>query len=91
MTTSCWPVLCALLLIAPAVSEARIKRSQSAKVEFKREHHCPRSGASKGPCNGYVIDHVKPLACGGADRPRNMQWQTVSAGKAKDKWERRRC
>lgn len=67
------------------------KRSQSAKVEFKQQHPCPATGASKGPCKGYVIDHVQPLACGGADRPENMQWQTVAEGKAKDKWERKQC
>jgi hypothetical protein len=38
-----------------------------------------------------VIDHVKPLACGGADAPSNMQWQTAAAGKAKDAWERKGC
>src|SRR5216683_7638817 len=25
---------------------------------------------------GYVVDHVKPLACGGVDAPSNMQWQS---------------
>jgi hypothetical protein len=77
------------LCLAPV--DARIKRSQSAKVEFKREHPCPANGARKGPCKGYVIDHVKPLACGGADRPENMQWQSVADAKAKDKWERIGC
>ena len=38
-----------------------------------------------------MIDHVKPLACGGADDPSNMQCQTVEDGKAKDKWERIGC
>jgi len=38
-----------------------------------------------------VIDHVKPIACGGADDPSNMQWQTTEAGKAKDRWERTGC
>jgi len=23
---------------------------------------------------GYVIDHIKPLACGGVDARSNMQW-----------------
>lgn len=81
--------LAGLCVAAPV--EARIKRSQSAKVEFKYEHPCPATGARKGPCKGYVIDHVKSLACGGADRPENMQWQTVAEGKAKDKWERKSC
>jgi len=40
---------------------------------------------------GYVIDHVRPLACGGADAPSNMQWQTSAAAKAKDKVERKGC
>jgi hypothetical protein len=31
------------------------------------------------------------LACGGADAPVNMQWQSVAEGKAKDKWERKGC
>jgi hypothetical protein len=40
---------------------------------------------------GYVVDHIKPLACGGADVPSNMQWQTIAAAKAKDKVERAGC
>jgi hypothetical protein len=84
-------MLAAVALAASGPGDARIKRSQSAKVEFKREHPCPANGATKGPCKGYVIDHVNPLACGGPDRPENMQWQTVAEGKAKDKWERKAC
>jgi hypothetical protein len=33
------------------------------------------------------VDHVVPLKRGGADRPFNMQWQTIEAAKAKDKVE----
>ena len=69
----------------------RAKRSKAAKDAFKREHPCPANGRSSGPCPGYVIDHVSPLACGGADDPGNMQWQTVADAKAKDKWERNGC
>lgn len=82
-------IFVALLSSSPA--EARIKRSQSAKIEFKQQQPCPATGATKGPCKGYVIDHIKALACGGLDVPVNMQWQTVKDGKAKDKWERRGC
>ncbi len=66
----------------------RIKRSAAAKNGFKRQHPCPSTGRSTGTCAGYVIDHVRPLECNGADAPYNMQWQTVAAGKAKDKSER---
>ncbi|MCX7105232.1 MAG: hypothetical protein NTU70_08145 [Methylococcales bacterium] len=31
------------------------------------------------------------MACGGADAPSNIQWQSVAEGKAKDKWERKGC
>ena len=40
---------------------------------------------------GHVVDHKVPLACGGADAPSNMQWQTTGEAKAKDKVERQGC
>lgn len=43
----------------------------------------PRPGRASGACPGYVIDHVKPLKRGGADKPENMQWQTKEAAKLK--------
>ena len=39
----------------------------------------------------YIIDHIDPLACGGAYDPSNMQWQTKLEAKEKDKWERKNC
>ena len=71
--------------------DAKAMRRESAKVEFKLQNPCPANGATKGPCKGYVIDHIKALPCGGADRPENMQWQTIAAAKEKDKWERKEC
>ena len=71
--------------------KGRIKRSTAAKDAFKHQQPCPSTGESSGPCPGYVIDHVNPLACGGADDPSNMQWQTIADGKAKDKIERIGC
>ncbi len=70
---------------------ARIKRSQSAKVAFKHQHPFLSTGSPRGPCKGYVIGHIVPIACHGADAPSNMQWQTVADAKAKDKWERKGC
>jgi hypothetical protein len=71
----------------PRDSYGHIKRSRAAIKEFKRTHPCPATGDSTGPCPGYVIDHIKPLYKGGCDCPENMQWQTDSAAKEKDKWE----
>ena len=63
----------------------RIHRSSEARREFERMTGYPRGR------HGYVIDHIVPLACGGADAPSNMQWQTKADAKAKDKWERKGC
>ena len=81
----------ALVLLTPWFVHAKPQRSHSAKAAFQRGHPCPSTGLSNGNCKGFVIDHVKPLACGGADKPENMQWQTKSEAKAKDKWERKEC
>jgi hypothetical protein len=65
--------------------DGRIKRSEAAKAAFMRQ-----TGYQHGR-PGYIIDHIKPLACGGTDAPSNMQWQTIAAAKAKDKTERVGC
>ena len=66
-------------------ARGRIKRSVQAKDDFMRQTGHPHGWP------GHVVDHIKPLACGGADDPSNMQWQTIAEGKAKDKVERKGC
>ena len=82
-------VLILTLLSTSAVAEYH--RSQKEKAIFKYTHPCPANGRTKGSCRGNIIDHIKPIACGGADDPSNMQWQTKVEAKAKDRWERRHC
>ncbi len=65
----------------------KTKRDPKQRAAFQKSHPCPSTGKTSGACPGYVVDHVTPLKRGGADSPSNMQWQTTSAGKAKDKWE----
>lgn len=84
-------LLILLLTLASLPADAEYKRSTKAKNQFKQSQPCPVTGRSKGSCPGYIIDHVQALACGGADHPSNMQWQTKADAKAKDKWERRGC
>jgi hypothetical protein len=85
-------LIAALMLILISTSIfAETHRSQKAKAIFKYSHPCPSTGRPKGSCPGYVIDHIKPLACGGPDDASNMQWQTKAEAKAKDGWERRGC
>jgi len=66
-------------------AKGRIARSETAKHTFEVQTGYPHGRP------GYVIDHIKPLACGGADAPSNMQWQTIAEGKAKDRTERVGC
>src|ERR1017187_11035790 len=65
----------------------RIRRSSSARHAFREMHPCPATGSTAGPCPGYVVDHIVPLKCGGADSPENMQWQSRDEAKAKDRVE----
>jgi hypothetical protein len=78
-------VLLAACLVAPLRTEGRAKaqgvertaagkiaRSPQARSQFKKANPCPSTGRTHGSCPGYVIDHVKPLKRGGADRPSNF-------------------
>ena len=65
-------------------ANGKTKRSAAAKAAFMRQSGYPHGRP------GYVVDHIVPLACGGADAPSNMQWQTVQQAKAKDKVERKK-
>jgi len=62
-------------------AKGRIIRSSSARREFMKQTGYPNGRP------GYVVDHIIPLKRGGCDCPENMQWQTIEAAKAKDKWE----
>ena len=66
----------------PRDTHGRIKRDKKVRQAFARQ-----TGYTHGR-PGYVIDHVVPLACGGADAVGNLQWQTVADAKAKDRTER---
>jgi hypothetical protein len=65
----------------PRDAHGRILRSEKAKVDFMKKTGYPHGRP------GYVVDHIVPLECGGADVPGNMQWQTVAEAKAKDRTE----
>jgi hypothetical protein len=80
---------CCLVPIAATVAGEH--RSLEVKHEFQRQHPCPSTGQTTGRCPGYIKDHIVPLACGGPDSVTNLQWQTITAARAKDKWERKSC
>jgi hypothetical protein len=73
-----------------SVSSARppaTARSGAARGAFERSHPCPATGKPVGPCPGYGVDHIVPLKHGGNDSPSNMQWQTTTEAKVKDRIE----
>ena len=84
-------ILLVFLSYIPYMAVAKQNRSYHAIKQFKLENPCPANGRFKGQCPGFIIDHVKPLACGGEDTPKNMQWQTIEDAKIKDSWERVNC
>jgi hypothetical protein len=60
-------------------NNGKAERSSAARNEFVKAYPCPATGRTKGSCPGYHVDHIVPLACGGADAPRNMQWLSAEA------------
>jgi hypothetical protein len=72
-----------------------IKRSESVKRAFRRRWPCPVAPADiNAPCQGWSIDHVIPLVCGGRDIVSNMQWlpnqiKSAAGTFAKDRFEQK--
>lgn len=64
-----------LLKVRAKKSKAKkYKRNPRVRAQFMRNNPCPSTGRRRGACPGYHVDHIKPLACGGADATWNMQW-----------------
>lgn len=79
---------------AAATAATPTKRTSAARRAFIRANPCPATGEmghSRSSCPGWRVDHIVPLACGGPDRPDNMQWLTAADHKAKSAWERKPC
>ena len=79
------------LAAVTALCAATDSRSFRAEIFFRLANPCPSTGQTNGACKGYVIDRIIPVACGGAEEPSNMQWQTLTDAKEKDRWERIGC
>ncbi len=70
-----------------------IIRRVAVRDAFLLAHPCPSTGLREGRCDGWQVDHVIPLACGGCDAVSNMQWLPLSLKIApvigKDRFERK--
>ena len=56
----------------------------AAVKAFKWVHPCPSTGKYDGSCPGYALNFKVPLACGGADIARNMEWNPKAQAKLKE-------
>ena len=70
-----------------------IIRRVDVLIAFRKLYACPATGEHSGPCPGWAIDHVIPLAVGGCDAVRNLQWlpngiKSCAGTTCKDRWER---
>ncbi len=82
-------IMLAFACVAAPAAESR--RPSNAEILFRLANPCPSTGETRGPCAGYVIDRIIPVICGGADAPGNMQWQTLTEAREKDRWEAIGC
>jgi len=75
-------------------AQGRILRRADVLNAFAKLYACPATGLHKRSCPGWAIDHVIPLAVGGCDAVRNLQWlpdkiKSCSGTVCKDRWERK--
>lgn len=75
-------------------ADGSIRRRSAVVAAFRRLHPCPSTGLTAGPCVGWAVDHVRPLACGYPDAVSNLQWlpHVLKSGPGalpKDRWERK--
>lgn len=78
-------------LILAVMATPAIARDRVVRADFQRLNPCPANGERRGPCPGWVVDHIIPLCAGGQDSVGNMQWQTTAASYIKDAEERATC
>lgn len=78
-------------LAAALATAAGQDRSRAIRAEFQRLHPCPATGAPRGPCPGYQVDHREALICGGRDELANLQWLTIAEHRAKTRVEVKLC
>jgi len=69
----------------------KVARSQKSIREFKKYYPCPDTLQTDGHCQGFKIDHIRPLCYCGPDDWRNMQWQDNKSAALKDRYEKIMC
>jgi hypothetical protein len=75
------PTLSGATCTIKAAPNGGVCRSSCVKHQFDVLNGYPNGR------KGYVVDHVCELKKGGLDNVKNMQYQTIADGKAKDRIE----
>lgn len=60
------------------LADGSILRRADVLAAFRKVHQCPSTMLFTGTCPGWQMNHVVPLACGGADAVWNLQWLPLS-------------
>lgn len=82
-------------ILGPLVRNAdgTIKRDPKVVAAFKLLHPEPPADLLGPPCDVWEVDHIIPLACGGADVVSNLQYLPTCLKRTKkygkDRWERK--
>ena len=79
------------LAVGLAAATQAADRSRTVRAEFMRQQPCPSTGATRGPCPGWQVDHIEALVCGGRDELRNLQWLQVQQHREKTRVEVKLC
>lgn len=87
------PTTLRCLIVALSISSTvgAADRSRALRAEFQRLHPCPATGAPRGACHGWQVDHREALVCGGRDELGNLQWLTVQEHREKTRAEVKLC
>lgn len=91
MTRPLYDTLLAAALALALPVHAEFSRSRALRADFMRSHPCPSTGATKGACPGYQVDHREALVCGGRDELENLQWLSIEEHRAKTRVEVKLC
>jgi hypothetical protein len=80
-----------ILAVTASTVAPAFDRSPTVRAEFVRLNPCPSTGATRGPCPGWHVDHIEALVCGGRDELANLQWLPVDAHREKTLVEVKLC
>jgi hypothetical protein len=73
-------------------TDGSYKRDSQVPRKYQLIVPCPSTGLTTGACNGWSVDHVRPISRCGCDSVDNVQWlkntiKSCTGSDCKDRWE----